>query len=45
MTLTRLERPEIRRTSLLSQSLAITRRNPCLSREKFDLRGALDKDA
>ena len=27
MTLTRLERPEIRRTSLLSQSLAITRRN------------------
>ena len=27
MTLTRLERPEIRRTSLLTQSLAITRRN------------------
>jgi ABC transporter DrrB family efflux protein len=27
MTLTRLERPQIRRTSLLTQSLAITRRN------------------
>src|SRR6187455_104874 len=27
MTVTRLERPEIRRTSLLTQSLAITRRN------------------
>ena len=27
MTLTRLERPEIRRTSLITQSLAITRRN------------------
>ena len=27
MTITRLERPEIRRTTLLSQSLAITRRN------------------